>query len=79
MHRSGHVDHDTEAFLSDWTKGSQYSNTKLANVLFTYESQRRLGPLGVQVIFAPLPPRPLLHPPLVQEAVHLLHPSKHSC
>lgn len=49
MHRSGHVNHDTEAFLSDWSHGSQYSNTKLANVLFTYEAQRRLGPHGVQV------------------------------
>lgn len=49
MHRSGHVDKNTEAFLSDWNKGSQYSNTKLANVLFAYESQRRLGPHGVQV------------------------------
>ena len=51
MHRSGHVDKDTEAFLSDWRKGSQYANTKLANVLFAYEAQRRLAPLGVQVIY----------------------------
>ena len=50
MHRSGHVNNDTEAFLSDWSQGSQYSNTKLANVLFTYEAQRRLAPHGVQVM-----------------------------
>lgn len=49
MHRSGHVDADVQGFLSDWRKGSQYSNTKLANVAFTYEAQRRLAPLGVQV------------------------------
>ena len=49
MHRSGSVDSDPIRFLRDWRKGSQYANTKLANVLFAYESQRRLGPLGVQV------------------------------
>ena len=49
MHRSGHVDADIWSFLTDWRKGSQYSNTKLANVLFTYEAQRRLGPKGIQV------------------------------
>ena len=53
MHRSGHVDSDTPSFLKDWKKGSQYSNTKLANVLFTYEAQRRLGPKGIQV--SPVP------------------------
>lgn len=49
MHRSGHVDSDPESFLKDWNKGSQYSNTKLGNVLFAYEAQRRLGPKGIQV------------------------------
>ena len=49
MHRSGHVDSDPGRFLKDWDKGSQYSNTKLANVLFAYEAQRRLGPKGIQV------------------------------
>lgn len=49
MHRSGHVDSDPERFLKDWNKGSQYSNTKLGNVLFAYEAQRRLGPKGIQV------------------------------
>ena len=49
MHRSGHVDSDPKSFLKDWNKGSQYSNTKLGNVLFTYEAQRRLGPKGIQV------------------------------
>ena len=49
MHRSGHVDSDIPSFLKDWRKGSHYANTKLANVLFTYEAQRRLGPRGIQV------------------------------
>ena len=49
MHRSGSVHSDANSFLRDWSKGSQYSNTKLANVLFAYEAQRRLGPRGVQV------------------------------
>ncbi|KAL3146845.1 hypothetical protein ABBQ38_014819 [Trebouxia sp. C0009 RCD-2024] len=48
MHRSGHVDPDPASFLTDWNKGSQYSNTKLANVLFTYEAQRRLAHKGIQ-------------------------------
>lgn len=39
---------DPHAFLHDWDAGG-YSETKLANVLFTYESQRRLGPLGITV------------------------------
>lgn len=38
---------DAKAFLTDWSKG-RYWNTKLSNVYFTYECQRRLGPLGVQ-------------------------------
>ena len=49
MHRSGHVDPEPASFLTDWNKGSQYSNTKLANVLFTYEAQRRLAHKGIQV------------------------------
>lgn len=48
MHRSGSVHSDVNRFLRDWNKGSQYSNTKLANVLFAYEAQQRLGPRGVQ-------------------------------
>lgn len=39
---------DPHAFLFDWDAG-QYADTKLANVLFTYESQRRLAPLGITV------------------------------
>lgn len=43
----GHIK-DPRAFLYDWDAG-QYADTKLANVLFSYESQRRLGPLGITV------------------------------
>lgn len=39
---------DPKAFLFDWDAG-QYAETKLANVLFTYEAQRRLAPLGISV------------------------------
>ena len=35
MHRSGSVHSNPDAFLRDWNRGSQYSNTKLANVMFT--------------------------------------------
>lgn len=37
---------DARTFLTDW-RGGFYEHTKLANVLFAYELQRRLGPLGV--------------------------------
>ncbi len=43
MHRAASVDSNIHRFLTDWNKGSQYANTKLANVLFTYAAQRRLG------------------------------------
>ncbi|DBA88373.1 TPA: hypothetical protein ACH3X2_004873 [Trebouxia sp. C0005] len=43
MHRAASVHPNIPRFLTDWTKGSQYANTKLANVLFTYEAQRRWG------------------------------------
>lgn len=36
------------ALLRSWRRGSGYATTKLANVLFAYECQRRLGALGVQ-------------------------------
>ncbi|DBA73310.1 TPA: Retinol dehydrogenase 13, variant 2 [Trebouxia sp. C0004] len=43
MHRAASVDPNIHCFLTHWNKGSQYANTKLANVLFTYETQRRWG------------------------------------
>jgi len=53
MHRAASVDSNVHRFLTDWNKGSQYANTKLANVLFTYAAQRRLGyrSTGVQASF----------------------------
>ena len=48
MHRAASVDSNITSFLRDWNKGSQYANTKLANVLFTYEAQRRWGQQGIQ-------------------------------
>ena len=46
-HRYGNV-RPAARFLSQPEHGT-YADTKLAQVLFTYEAQRRLGPLGVQV------------------------------
>lgn len=45
-HRNGYV-RDIKKFMFD-AKKFLYSETKLGNVLFTYEHQRRLGSLGVQ-------------------------------
>lgn len=47
-HRYGWVG-DAGKFLQSWRPGSYYPSTKLANVLFAYEAQRRLGQHGVQV------------------------------
>ena len=49
MHRMGRVGRLPEDWMRSWRHGSHYPSTKLANVLFTYECERRLGPLGVQV------------------------------
>ncbi|EFN53453.1 hypothetical protein CHLNCDRAFT_136710 [Chlorella variabilis] len=46
-HRYGWVG-DAGKFLQSWRPGSYYPSTKLANVLFAYEAQRRLGQHGVQ-------------------------------
>ena len=46
-HRIGYI-RDLKKFVFD-AKHFLYSGTKLGNVLFTYEHQRRLGALGVQV------------------------------
>ncbi|KAL4419578.1 hypothetical protein ABPG77_003604 [Micractinium sp. CCAP 211/92] len=46
-HRYGWVG-DVRKFLPSWRPGSYYPSTKLANVLFAYELQRRLGEHGVQ-------------------------------
>lgn len=42
---------DVRAFLTDWRKG-YYEFTKLANVYFAYELQRRLGLHGVTSVAA---------------------------
>lgn len=39
---------DIDTFLKTWKLGSFYPNTKLANVLFSYELTRRLGSYGLQ-------------------------------
>ena len=46
-HRNAFIK-DIKKFMFD-AKKFLYSETKLANVLFAYEHQRRLGTLGVQV------------------------------
>lgn len=40
-----------QLFLTEWRSG-YYEHSKLANVLFGYEVQRRLGPLGVTSVVA---------------------------
>ena len=47
-HRFGWVG-DVAGFLASWRPGSYYPSTKLANALFAFELQRRLGEQGVQV------------------------------
>jgi NAD(P)-dependent dehydrogenase (short-subunit alcohol dehydrogenase family) len=47
-HRYGWVG-DVASFLPSWCPGSYYPATKLANCLFAFELQRRLGRHGVQV------------------------------
>jgi len=39
-----------ETFLTNWKQGSNYGNTKLANALFTFECERRLGAFGVHSV-----------------------------
>ena len=51
-HRNGYI-RDIKKFMFD-AKKFLYSETKLGNVLFTYEHQRRLGSLGVQVYLCTL-------------------------
>ncbi|PSC74044.1 short-chain dehydrogenase [Micractinium conductrix] len=46
-HRFGWVG-DVAGFLASWRPGSYYPSTKLANALFAFELQRRLGEQGVQ-------------------------------
>jgi len=48
-HRIGYIK-DIRKFMFD-AKKFLYSETKLGNVLLTYEHQRRLGPYGVQVCY----------------------------
>ena len=72
-HRIGYIK-DIRKFMFD-AKKFLYSETKLGNVLLTYEHQRRLGPYGVQVCYysrhcndictsaLPLPPPPTMPGP----------------
>lgn len=46
-HRYGWIG-DPTTFLSSWRPGSYYPSTKLANALFAFELQRRLGAAGIQ-------------------------------
>lgn len=48
MHRVGWVG-EVGRFLPSWRPGSYYPATKLANALFAFELQRRLGAAGIQV------------------------------
>lgn len=48
MSRFGEVGNAQDFLTSPDRGGEDYAATKLANVLFTYESQRRLAPLGIQ-------------------------------
>jgi NAD(P)-dependent dehydrogenase (short-subunit alcohol dehydrogenase family) len=45
-HRFGKIG-NPNTFLTNWGQGSRYANTKLANVLFAFELQRRWGEAGV--------------------------------
>lgn len=47
MHRLGSVGSEPSTYLTNWHQGSQYASTKLANVLFAFELQRRLAKHGV--------------------------------
>jgi NAD(P)-dependent dehydrogenase (short-subunit alcohol dehydrogenase family) len=47
-HRYGLILPDIDNFFKTWKLGSFYPNTKLANVLFSYELTRRLGSYGLQ-------------------------------
>ena len=46
-HRYGWIG-DPASFLTSWFPGSYYPSTKLANALFAFELQRRLGGAGIQ-------------------------------
>mmetsp|Transcript_24448 Transcript_24448/g.53399 ORF Transcript_24448/g.53399 Transcript_24448/m.53399 type:complete len:355 (+) Transcript_24448:113-1177(+) len=50
LHRTTRIK-DAKGLLTDWRQG-YYEHTKLANVLFGYELQRRLGNHGVQSVVA---------------------------
>ena len=50
LHRSGHINFDDLNPKADYKEGRAYSQSKLANVLFTYELQRKLKAHGSDAI-----------------------------
>lgn len=48
-HRYGVLGSSLARLLPSWRPGSYYPTTKLCNVMFAYELQRRLGGAAVQV------------------------------
>jgi NAD(P)-dependent dehydrogenase (short-subunit alcohol dehydrogenase family) len=48
-HRYGVLGSSLARLLPSWRPGSYYPTTKLCNVMFAYELQRRLGGDAVQV------------------------------
>ncbi len=50
MSRFGELTNPRDYLRQPNRGGEDYAASKLANVLFSYEAQRRLSPLGIQVI-----------------------------
>ncbi len=52
LHKQGKIDFDNLNSEQDYSKWGAYNNSKLANLLFTYELQRRLAAAGSKTISA---------------------------
>lgn len=50
LHRSGHINFDDLNLKDNYNEGKAYSQSKLANLLFTYELQRKLKAHGSDAI-----------------------------